>query len=658
MEPFIIYIGKVAVCLGIFLAVYVLFLRNTTFLRFNRIYLLLGFLASLLLPLINPTYDVVLPVPVSILESSSSVDITVAVDKSVDVWLLLGGAYLIGFVCMVVRNIYSYIRIGKLIKGGCKESLGHSAIVDNRAVKSPFSFLNYILINSEMMSAKEKELIIKHEQIHIEQRHWVDLLCSECMLLLQWFNPLAWIYVRKLKENHEFLVDKAVLASGVSPYVYQAVLVNQEFKGPVFSFANSFNYSKPLNRLSMMKKEKSAWWKRLTVLAVVPMFGLFLWASAEPNYIVEYSIDPYLDDTISNQRHQNSKDNTENPELIAFGDIELSGDEIWINKEAVSVTLDDLNAGKISESDFYILKSTSKKRDTINPVDTVKPVKTNKLRQVNESVDFKSIYSEAMSKESVKKMRKIVDGQEVESLDAVKPEDVKGFTVSDGQIIVNTKTDSEKNNSATITVKGVRSSDMKDALIFVDGAKVSSMSNLNPDDIESMSVLKGESALKLYGEEGSKGAILITTKKNAEENKSKLSASDMKKAVVFVDGKRVLNIDAVNTDDIESIDVLKGKLATDKYGEDGGKGVVLIRTKKGDSFGTDLNSNGKRTLAINQLAGNLKPLYIVDDKKVSSIDDIKPEDIESVSVFKEQAALDTYGEEGKNGVIVVKMKKK
>lgn len=519
MEPFIIYIGKVAVCLGIFLAVYVLFLRNTTFLRFNRIYLLLGFLASLVLPLINPTYDVVLTAPVSTLESSGSVDIAVAIDKSVDVWLLLGGAYLIGLVCMVVRNIYSYIKIGKLIKSGCEESLGRSTIVDNRAVKSPFSFLNYILINSGMMSAKEKELIIKHEQIHIEQRHWIDLLCSECMLLLQWFNPLAWIYVRKLKENHEFLVDKAVLASGVSPYVYQAVLVNQEFKGPVFSFANSFNYSKPLNRLSMMKKEKSAWWKRLTALAVVPMFGLFLWASAEPNYI----IDPIMDQPIGQ--------------------------------------------------------------------DTIKPI--------------------------------------------------------------------EKNNSETITVVGARSSDMKDALIFVDGTKVSSMGNLIADDIASMDVLKGKLATDKYGEDGGKGVILITTKEHGKK-KSQSLVLDQKEALILVDGKEVSSIDDVNREDIKDISFLKDmdKSAVELYGEKAKNGIVLITSKNKGSLSVGLNNNEKGSLEINQLVGDAKPLYIVDDKEVSSIDDIKPEDIESVSVFKEQAALDTYGEEGKNGVIVVKMKKK
>src|SRR5690606_28546439 len=36
--------------------------------------------------------------------------------------------------------------------------------------------------------------------------------------------------------------------------------------------------------------------------------------------------------------------------------------------------------------------------------------------------------------------------------------------------------------------------------------------NINPDDIESMSVLKGPNAAALYGQRGSNGVILITTK--------------------------------------------------------------------------------------------------------------------------------------------------
>lgn len=39
------------------------------------------------------------------------------------------------------------------------------------------------------------------------------------------------------------------------------------------------------------------------------------------------------------------------------------------------------------------------------------------------------------------------------------------------------------------------------------------ISNLNPDDIESMNILKGASAAALYGSQAANGVILITTKK-------------------------------------------------------------------------------------------------------------------------------------------------
>ncbi len=63
MESFIIYIAKSGIWTGIFLVIYVLFLRKTTFFRFNRFFLIAGFIASLILPAINYTYDVVISIP-------------------------------------------------------------------------------------------------------------------------------------------------------------------------------------------------------------------------------------------------------------------------------------------------------------------------------------------------------------------------------------------------------------------------------------------------------------------------------------------------------------------------------------------------------------------------------------------------------------------
>ncbi|MDF2158856.1 Spy/CpxP family protein refolding chaperone [Algoriphagus sp. CAU 1675] len=46
--------------------------------------------------------------------------------------------------------------------------------------------------------------------------------------------------------------------------------------------------------------------------------------------------------------------------------------------------------------------------------------------------------------------------------------------------------------------------------------KVNSFSNINPKDINSMSVLKGEEALKKYGVEGKNGVVIITLKQTPE----------------------------------------------------------------------------------------------------------------------------------------------
>ena len=56
-------------------------------------------------------------------------------------------------------------------------------------------------------------------------------------------------------------------------------------------------------------------------------------------------------------------------------------------------------------------------------------------------------------------------------------------------------------------------------------------------------------------------------------------------------------------------------------------------------------------------AGNYNGVYHVLDGLISPIDDINPEDIESFSILKDDSDIKEYGEEGKNGVILVTLKK-
>lgn len=168
-------------------------------------------------------------------------------------------------------------------------------------------------------------------------------------------------------------------------------------------------------------------------------------------------------------------------------------------------------------------------------------------------------------------------------------------------------------------------------LYIVDGEEVESAEHLEPNDIESISVLKGESATSLYGDKGKNGVVLINTK---EASKKK-----MRNAVVIVDGKKydgdVNDIDPTN---IKSMKVLKGESATDKYGPAAKDGAIVIRSN--DPFG-----NGET------------PLYVVDGVKYKGdMKDIDPDNIESITVLKDASATASYGSEGKNGVLLITTK--
>ena len=113
-------------------------------------------------------------------------------------------------------------------------------------------------------------------------------------------------------------------------------------------------------------------------------------------------------------------------------------------------------------------------------------------------------------------------------------------------------------------------------LYIVDGKEIKEINSINPNNIESISVLKDKRSTAVYGEKGKNGVILITTKKEKH-----FDAGDK---LIIVDGKEIKDINSINPDNIESISVLKNKSSTAIYGEKGKNGVILITTKKEKHF--------------------------------------------------------------------------
>lgn len=79
-------------------------------------------------------------------------------------------------------------------------------------------------------------------------------------------------------------------------------------------------------------------------------------------------------------------------------------------------------------------------------------------------------------------------------------------------------------DGATIRIRGVGTLNSSEALVVIDGI-VGSMDNINPNDIESISILKDASSASIYGTRSSNGVILITTKKGKTNQKTQLNYS-------------------------------------------------------------------------------------------------------------------------------------
>ena len=78
----------------------------------------------------------------------------------------------------------------------------------------------------------------------------------------------------------------------------------------------------------------------------------------------------------------------------------------------------------------------------------------------------------------------------------------------------------QPNEAAKINIRGNTSLNGGNALILVDGVEISDLSLINPQDVESVSVLKDASAAAVYGARAAFGVMLVTTKKGNRNQKT------------------------------------------------------------------------------------------------------------------------------------------
>jgi serine protease Do len=174
-----------------------------------------------------------------------------------------------------------------------------------------------------------------------------------------------------------------------------------------------------------------------------------------------------------------------------------------------------------------------------------------------------------------------------------------------GEVII-TKKNPKENAPAVIISK-----DGKTPLYILDGKIVASISDIAPNDIESVNVFKGAMAIKKYGDKAANGVVEIVSKKNAKKeginNSSKKSSSDSTKLTVTIDGYKNGKVNTDGNTDVNMTVVVDGN-------------KVTINGKEVDENDPRLQVEGKGNKRIILKKLDKQPRIIVEGKPLNSLD--------------------------------------
>lgn len=276
MEAILLYFGKTILCSGVTFLYYQLSLKDKTFHHYNRFYLLGAIVISLLLPLIKVD------------------DFTIEVNN--DMYMLLdkiqnfntekninnGNLYFniifsaLGLVSLYFlgKLLYGIFKIQQFKKQFQKESFDGINFYRTDLNEAPFSyFKNLFWKNAITLHSDIGKQILKHEMVHIEQKHSFDKIFIEIITSVFWFNPFFHIIKKEINLIHEYLADKKAVKQSDTKAFAQMLLASH-FSGTQLPVTSPFLSSNLKKRLKMLQKPKTKFGYARRIFALPVVFSI------------------------------------------------------------------------------------------------------------------------------------------------------------------------------------------------------------------------------------------------------------------------------------------------------------------------------------------------------------------------------------------------
>jgi TonB family protein len=278
MNPFINYLIEANLGICFFLLVYKILLNKETDHRFNRVFLLLALVISVTLPFFHFQVPSLLTIDKD-LQTYLLPEIQVGtlsgpVIQFDSFWFWTSSIYLFGAATFLMLFLIRLLKIAKEIHRSPIVKNGSVWLIESNDEQEVFSFFKFIFISKSLpLSELEKKQIIRHEQVHINHLHSVDILFVNLLGILFWFNPFLKAYRKSFVQLHEFEADaRSVETDEVDSYC--CLLAKAALTSSGYQLANHFTNSLTLKRIEMMKtvKTKIARWKIVTLVGATISF--------------------------------------------------------------------------------------------------------------------------------------------------------------------------------------------------------------------------------------------------------------------------------------------------------------------------------------------------------------------------------------------------
>lgn len=283
------FLIKSSICLAVFLGFYHLILEREKIHKFNRFYLLISILISLIIPFVTfefiefvetaPVIQYNEPINIDktivVLNQNPTIDKVITTQESIDYLpYVLWSTYVLISLIFLFRFSKNYFKliVKSKINPSVKYKNANLIMLDEKIL--PHTFLNFIFVNSEDFKNKNiEDELFAHEMVHVNQKHTLDILFIEFLKALFWFHPLFYLYKKAIQLNHEFLADEEIVTTYNNVPYYQNLLLHKSNGNTTIYLASNLNYLITKKRLLMMTKNTSKKIALLKKVAAIPILA-------------------------------------------------------------------------------------------------------------------------------------------------------------------------------------------------------------------------------------------------------------------------------------------------------------------------------------------------------------------------------------------------